>query len=73
MDIMELKLTQEIVSIDQSPLFLVFLDLRKAYDTCSGTPPISIKSGRTYTPSHDTLQTLAEGGIPQGAVEDPLA
>ena len=31
--IMELKLTQEIASIDQSPLFLVFLDLRKAYET----------------------------------------
>ena len=28
-----MKLTQEIASIDQSPLFLVFLDLRKAYDT----------------------------------------
>ena len=26
-------LTRELSSIDQSPLFLVFLDLRKAYDT----------------------------------------
>ena len=33
MAIMELKLAQELASIDQSPLFLVFLDLRKAYDT----------------------------------------
>ena len=31
--IMELKLSQELVSIDQCPFFLVFLDLRKAYDT----------------------------------------
>ena len=31
--IMELKLAQELAIIDQSPLFLVFLDLRKAYDT----------------------------------------
>ena len=30
---MELKLAQELASIDQSPLFLVFMDLRKAYDT----------------------------------------
>ena len=28
--IMELKLAQELVSVDQDPLFLVFLDLRKA-------------------------------------------
>ena len=31
--IMELKLAQELARIDQEPLFLVFLDLRKAYDT----------------------------------------
>ena len=31
--IMELKLAQEISRIDQSPLFLVLLDLSKAYDT----------------------------------------
>ena len=31
--IMELNLAQEIASIEQDPLFLVFLDLRKAYDT----------------------------------------
>ena len=30
---MELKIAQEISSIDQSPLLLVFLDVRKAYDT----------------------------------------
>ena len=30
--IMELKLSQELKSVDQSPLFIVFLDLRKAYD-----------------------------------------
>ena len=29
----ELKLAQEISSVDRYPLFLVFLDLRKAYDT----------------------------------------
>ena len=32
-DIMELKLAQDLASIDQDPIFLVFLDLRKAYDT----------------------------------------
>ena len=31
--IMELNLAQELASIDQDPLLLVFLDLRKAYDT----------------------------------------
>ena len=31
--IMELNIAQEITRIDQDPLFLVFLDLRKAYDT----------------------------------------
>ena len=31
--IMKLKRAQNISSIDQDPLFLVFLDLRKAYDT----------------------------------------
>ena len=31
--IMELKLAQELSGIDQDPLFLVFQDLRKAYDT----------------------------------------
>ena len=30
---MELKLVQELARIDQNPLFLLFLDLRKAYDT----------------------------------------
>ena len=30
---MELKLAQELARIDQDPLFLVFLDLIKAYDT----------------------------------------
>ena len=33
MAITELKLAHEISSIDQDPLFLVFLDLRKEYDT----------------------------------------
>ena len=31
--IMELNLAQELASIDQDPLFLLLLDLRKAYDT----------------------------------------
>ena len=30
---MELNLAQDFSSIDQDPLLLVFLDLRKAYDT----------------------------------------
>ena len=30
--IMELKLVQELASVDQDTLFLVFLDLRKEYD-----------------------------------------
>ena len=33
MAIMELKLIQELASIYQPPLILVFLDLRKAYET----------------------------------------
>ena len=32
-DIMDLKLAQELASIDQDPLFLIFLDLRKDYGT----------------------------------------
>ena len=32
-DILDLKLSQELASSDQDPLFLVFLDLRKSYDT----------------------------------------
>ena len=35
-DIIELNLAQEISSIDQGTLFLVFLYLRKAYDTMDG-------------------------------------
>ena len=31
--IIKLNLAQELASIDQDPLLLVFLDLRKAYDT----------------------------------------
>ena len=31
--ILELKISQELDSVDQDPLFLVFLDLRKSYDT----------------------------------------
>ena len=31
--IMELNLEQELASVDQDPLFLVFLDLRKAYES----------------------------------------
>ena len=30
--IMELKLAQDLASVDQDPIFLVFLDLRKSYD-----------------------------------------
>ena len=30
--IMELKIMQELACVDQDPIFLVFLDLRKAYD-----------------------------------------
>ena len=33
MDIMELKISQELASIYQDPLFLVFLDLQKVYNT----------------------------------------
>ena len=31
--ILELKLNQELISIDQDPIFLMFLDLRKEYVT----------------------------------------
>ena len=31
--IMDLKLTQDLSRVDNKPLFLVLLDLRKAYDT----------------------------------------
>ena len=33
MDIMELNLAQELARIDQDPLFLIFLDLSKSYET----------------------------------------
>ena len=32
-DIMELNISQELSRIEQDPIFLVFLDLGKAYDT----------------------------------------
>ena len=32
-DILKLKLSQELTSLNQDPLFLVFLDLHKSYDT----------------------------------------
>ena len=32
-DIIELKLTQDLAIVHQDPLFLVFFDLQKAYDT----------------------------------------
>ena len=32
-DVMELNIAQDIASVDHDPLFLVFLDLRKSYDT----------------------------------------
>ena len=32
-DIIELNIAQDLACIDQDPLFLVFLDIRKAYDT----------------------------------------
>ena len=32
-DIIDLKLAQELTSVDHYPLFLVLLELRKAYDT----------------------------------------
>ena len=37
----------------------------------SGTPPTPIQGGRTYSPPRGALQTVAEGGIHQGEVEDP--
>ena len=33
MDITELKISQNLARVDNKPLFLVLLDLRKAYDT----------------------------------------
>ena len=33
MEILELKLVQELASVDQDPLFLEFIDLQKAYST----------------------------------------
>ena len=33
---MDLKISQELFSIDKYPLILVFLNLRKAYDTLYG-------------------------------------
>ena len=32
-DILDIKLSQKLASIDHDPLFLVFLDLHKSYDT----------------------------------------
>ena len=40
MAIMELKLAQELANIDHEPLFLVFLDLWKEYDTVDREPLI---------------------------------
>ena len=44
-DIMDLKLAQELASIDQDPLFLIFLDLRKAHDTVEWDRPLITLEG----------------------------
>ena len=51
---MELKLSQELVSVDQDPVYLVFLDLRKAY--------YNLDSGRILK----TLEEYEEGPKMQG-------
>ena len=45
MAIMELKLSQELTSIYQDSLFLVFLDLKKAYDTMDQERPLITPEG----------------------------
>ena len=37
----------------------------------SSTPTTLTQFGQTYPPPHVLLQTVATGGIPRGAVEDP--
>ena len=50
MAIIELKVAQELANINQDPLFLVFLDLRTAYDTVDRDHPIIALEGYVAGP-----------------------
>ena len=47
---MEMKLAQELASVDRDPLFLVFLYLRKAYYTVDREFPIQTLEGYSTRP-----------------------
>ena len=47
---MELKLAQELASLDQYPLLLVFLDLSKAYDNLDQGRPLQTLAGYVAGP-----------------------
>ena len=56
---MELQLAQELDSIDQVPLFLVFLDLSKEYDTMDRGRLIQTLEGYGAGPRiYDLLETF---------------
>ena len=48
--ILELKLAQELASMDQDPLFLVFLDLKRSYDTVDCGRLLTILGGYGSSP-----------------------
>ena len=54
--ILEAKLAQELASVDNEPLFVVFLDLKKAYDTIDR--PRSLEIFRQYGMGNNMLRLL---------------
>jgi hypothetical protein len=56
MAIMEIKLNQQLAWVDQAPLYQIYLDLKKAYDTLDRTRYLEILAGYGVGPNLLRLQ-----------------